>query len=254
MTPETQVQAIAHALRDYPREACGLVVVVKGRERYWPCRNLATTPSEHFVLAPEDYAAADDAGEVLMVVHSHPDAPARPSEADRVACEASGLPWVIVAVSGSAGAPAASEVAVIEPCGYEAPLVGRQFAHGVLDCFTLIRDWYRLEWGLALPDFARVDGWWDDGYSNLYMDHLDECGFTPVPLPQIQRGDLLLMQVRSRNLVPNHAGIWLGDGNMLHHMHSRLSSRDVFGGYWLECLRLVARPPEAARIDATMAH
>lgn len=246
MTPETQAAAVAHAEGEYPREACGLVVVVKGRERYWPCRNTAATPSEHFVLAPEDYAAADDAGEVVMVVHSHPNAPARPSAADRVACEASELPWAIISVDGADGAVRATEVLVFEPCGYRAPLVGRPFSHGVLDCYSLVRDWYGQEWGLALPDFARRDEWWNDGHSDLYMDHLAECGFHQVKLAEIQRGDLLLMQVRSRNLVPNHAGIWLGDGNMLHHMHGRLSSRDVFGGYWQECLRLVARPPAAA--------
>jgi len=246
MTPETQAAAVAHAEGEYPREACGLVVVVKGRERYWPCRNTAATPSEHFVLAPEDYAAADDAGEVVMVVHSHPNAPARPSAADRVACEASELPWAIISVDGADGAVRATEVLVFEPCGYRAPLVGRPFSHGVLDCYSLVRDWYGQEWGLALPDFARRDEWWNDGHTDLYTDHLAEYGFHQVKLAEIQRGDLLLMQVRSRNLVPNHAGIWLGDGNMLHHMHGRLSSRDVFGGYWQECLRLVARPPAAA--------
>lgn len=252
MTPETQAAAIAHAEAEYPREACGLVVVVKGRERYWPCRNIAATPSEHFVLNEKDYAAADDAGEVTMLVHSHPDAPARPSEADKVACEASELPWAIISVESGAAGGHATEVLVLEPCGYRAPLVGRPFAHGVLDCYTLVRDWYREEQGRELPDFERRDGWWDDGVSDLYTEHLAVNGFTviwrkgdPLPLP-LERGDLLLMQVRSRNLVPNHAGIWLGDGNMLHHMHGRLSSRDVFGGYWLDCLRLIARPPALA--------
>lgn len=253
MTPETQAAAIAHAVAEYPRESCGLVVVVKGRERYWPCRNTAATPSEHFVLAPQDYAAADDAGEVVLVVHSHPNAPARPSAADRVACEASELPWAIISVDGTEGAARATEVLVFQPCGYRAPLVGRPFSHGVLDCYSLVRDWYGQEWGLALPDFARRDEWWNDGHSDLYMDHIAECRFTIIwrkgdssPLP-VQRGDLLLMQVRSHNLVPNHAGIWLGDGLMLHHMHGRLSSRDVFGGYWLENLRAVARPPAMPR-------
>lgn len=242
MTPATREAIRQHALADYPREACGLVIVAKGRERYWPCRNTAATPSEHFVMAAEDYAAAEDVGEIIAVVHSHPDASAHASEGDRVACETSGLPWVIQSVVlDQDGQPAADAIEHIEPSGYRAPLVGRPFHHGILDCWSLCRDWYAQEFQLELPDPERRDNWWDDGHSDLYTENLAAAGFTPISVSDIQRGDLILMQVRSRNLVPNHAGIYLGDGLMLHHMHGRLSSRDVYGGYWLENTRTVAR-------------
>jgi proteasome lid subunit RPN8/RPN11 len=237
--PETLAAVHMHALADYPREACGLVVIVKGRERYWPCRNNAVTPSEHFVLDPEDYAAAEDAGEIVAIVHSHPDVPSRPSEGDRVGCEASGVPWLIVSVMPG---PIIAEQTQIAPSGYQAPLVGRSFHHGILDCWSLCRDWYALEMGVQLPNPVRPDNWWDDGQSDLYnVEALRAVGFVAVSLADIHRGDLVLMQIRSRNLVPNHAGIYLGDGLMLHHMHGRLSSRDVFGGYWLENTRAVMR-------------
>ena len=34
--------------------------------------------------------------------------------------------------------------------------------------------------------------------------------------------------------VPNHAGIYLGDNVILHHVQGRLSSRDVYGGYFIQ--------------------
>lgn len=220
-----------HAAADYPREACGLVVVVKGRERYVPCRN-AAAGTEHFILPAEDYAAAEDLGEVVAVVHSHPDAPAAPSQADLVSCEASGLPWHILSWP-------AEDLRTIEPSGYRAPLVGRQFAHGVLDCYTLIRDWYQREPGITLPEFQRRDDWWKHG-EDLYMQHYGEAGFVAVSQDQPgQVGDVILMQLRAP--VPNHAGVYLGDGLMLHHLHGRLSSRDVFGGYWQEITRCILR-------------
>lgn len=238
MTPETLAAIRAHAVADYPRECCGVVIIVKGRERYMPCRNQADTPNEHFMLSGQDYANASDKGELVAVVHSHPDVPARPSEADRVACEASGLPWLIVAVT----AEGAGEIHQFEPSGYLAPLVGRPFAHGVLDCYSLIRDWWQRERGVTLPDFKRRENWWNDGHSSLYIDHFREAGFTPLPEGDpMEPGDVILMQIRSTNEVPNHAAVYLGDGQILQHLYGRLSSRDVWGGYWRECMRLAVR-------------
>lgn len=240
---DTTLQAIReHAEREYPRECCGLVIVERGRERYVPCRNVASTPSEHAVLPAEDYAAAEDRGEVLAHVHSHPDATATPSDADRTSCESSGLPWHIL--SWPAG-----DLRTIEPSGWQAPLVGRQFSHGVLDCWTLIRDWYVRELGLTLPDFERPDKWWDDGGSDLYTVHLSACGGVVVwerghdtpPGSVLHRGDVVLMEIRSGNGVPNHGAVYLGDGLILHHLYGKLSTRDVYGGYWQECTRRVVR-------------
>lgn len=232
MNADTLTAIREHAQAEYPREACGLIVVAKGRERYVPCRNVAKG-SEHFVLPAEDYAAAEDIGEVVAVVHSHPDAPATPSEADLVSCEASCLPWHILSWP-------ADDLRTIEPTGYEAPLVGRQFAHGVLDCYTLVRDWYQRNRGITLPDFPRRDDWWKHG-EDLYMQHYAEAGFMRLEKqdePELP-GDVILMQLRSS--VVNHAAVYLGDGLLLHHVHGRLSSRDVYGGYWREITRCVLR-------------
>lgn len=245
MGPTLLAAIAAHAHAQYPRECCGLVAIIKGRKRYLSCTN-AAVGTDHFVLPAEEYAAAEDQGEIVAIVHSHPDVPAEPSQADLVACEASGLPWHIVRVDMVDGAALAGELVTIEPTGYQAPLVGRQFSHGVLDCYQLIVDWYARERGITLKQFARADNWWDDGKSDLYTEGFPQAGFVKladdVPM---EVGDVILMQIRSRNGVPNHAAIYLGDGLMLHHLHGRLSSRDVFGGYFAESKRAVLRYQQA---------
>jgi proteasome lid subunit RPN8/RPN11 len=227
MTPETRKQAALHAQAESPREACGLVIVRHGAEIYHPCRNLSEDPA-HFVMAPEDYALAERRGEVVAVVHSHPYASPEPSEADRAACEQSGVPWHIVSVPGF-------QWASIEPSGWRAPLIGREFHHGVLDCYTLIQDWYASNRGVTLPTPYRADDWWTKG-ENLYLDNFRAAGFERIALSddklpaEFREGDVLLMQICSP--VPNHGAIWLGDGTILHHLANMLSSRDVFGGYY----------------------
>lgn len=211
--------ALAHAMAEMPREACGLVIIRKGREVYRPCRNLATG-DDQFTLAPDDYEAAEAEGEIVAVVHSHPFIPATPSQADLVSCEATGLEWHIVSVPNGVWHS-------FRPSGYVAPLVGRVFCHGVLDCFSTIRDWYAQERGIMLPDFPRSDGWWHRG-ENLYLDNFGKAGFRVCQ--DLHVGAVLLMQIGSP--VPNHAAIYLGDDQILHHVQGRLSSRDIWGGYW----------------------
>lgn len=210
----------AHAAKEAPRECCGLAVVVNGRLRYWPCRNIAG--EAEFAIHPEDQAAAEDAGEVVGVCHSHVHLPPAPSEADRVMCETSGLPWLIVSY------PTGSHE-ILMPSGYRAPLIGRPFVHGVLDCYALCRDYYREALGIVLPDYRREDDWWLKG-GNLYLDHFAEAGFVEIDINDLRPYDAVLMQVASP--VPNHAGVIDADGHLLHHCHGRLSSRDVYGGYW----------------------
>lgn len=223
--PESvKTAAIEHAKEQFPNESCGLVAIVKGRKRYFACENKAETPDEHFVLDPADYARVEDLGEIVAVVHSHPKTNHAPSQADRVACEKSGLPWHVVN-------PQTLAWGYCEPEGFELDYVGREFVFGIVDCYTLCRDWYNREFGLNLRDYDRRDQFWLRG-ENLYLDNFASEGFYPIDLKDLQYGDALLMQLGSD--LPNHAAIYLGDQMILHHVQGRLSSRDMYGGYYLK--------------------
>lgn len=213
--------AIEHALRDYPKEACGLFVRIEGSVVYYPCKNIADSDA-HFTLDPQDYADADELGEVVAVFHSHPDALPAASDADVQACEASGLPWYIVSVPNL-------EWAYTEPKGFTPDLVGRDFVHGKSDCFTLVRDYYRKEHNLILNDYERDDKWWEAG-KNLYLTNFQNEGFVEIPLSDLQPGDALFIKLRSP--VPNHAAIYLGYNTILHHLYGRLSCREIYSDFW----------------------
>ena len=147
-----KTEALTHAKEESPKESVGLVNVIKGRQRYFPCTNLAETPDEHFVLGPEEYAEIEDKGEIVAVIHSHPKTNHAPSPADRVACEKSGLPWHVIN-------PNTENWGYCEPSGFELPYVGREFVHGIVDCDSLIRDFYRQEFEILLKDYNRRDQW-----------------------------------------------------------------------------------------------
>lgn len=239
-----------YALEHYPRECVGLVVGINSRQRFVPCTN-SSPSNEHFILSAEQYAQAEEMGQILGVIHSHINILPKPSEADLVACEASGVPWHIVAVWQEPGEnKRIHSWNAFAPSGYQAPLVGRPFFHGVLDCYTLVKDFYERELNIKLPDFERADNWWD-GEDELYLDNFKDVGFVEVQDGPIY-GDAILMQYRSKRT--NHAGIYLGSETlktqqighsipnaMLHHAMPMLSERVVYNGYWKDITRMVVR-------------
>lgn len=231
ITDKLKNQIIEYAQLAYPREACGLLVVVKGRKRFWPCRNLADSPDDFFQLDPQDYAAAEEAGEIIAVIHSHPHTRPEPSMADQVACNRSGLPWYIIN-------PITRQWGMATPSDYKAPLVGREYCWGSLDCWSCVRDWYQQEWDLKLPDWDRPKrNDWDEAprFAELY----EQAGFREVSMKDLQIGDALLMAIGATGL--NHVAVYIGDQYVLHHLNGRLSSRDLLGDWLLKCTGKVLR-------------
>jgi proteasome lid subunit RPN8/RPN11 len=245
LTPDVIGAIQAHAIAEYPREACGLVLRGDaGGQEYLPCRNINADPEREFEIAAEHWLRYE--GRILAVMHSHPHrpqatppAPARdwPSEADMQGQIDSALPWGIVLTDG-----AYSSVPFLWGDSLTIPaLQGREFRHGVADCYNGIRDCGRLGaaeltrqgligWPFAdvftLPNFVRGGEWWSEG-KDLYRSFFAAAGYERVSQPR--PGDVFLAQVRSP--VPNHGGVLLERGLIFHHLQFRLSRVEPLGGW-----------------------
>jgi len=231
LTKDIKKQILDHAKEESPNESCGLIIIRKGKTKYKKCKNIAELPKHTFVLATDDYIKAEEDGEIVAVVHSHPYSQPIPSDGDKIACEKSGVPWHIVN-------PQTENWGYYEPSGFELPYVGRKFQFGIIDCYSLVRDYFKKEFDLELSDYYRADEFWKKG-QNLYEDNFMNEGFRKVPLDEIQKHDVLLIHLEAN--LPNHAAIYLGDQQVLHHVQGRLSSRDVLGEYYIKNTAFVAR-------------
>ena len=257
---------VADAIKRYPQEACGFITL---GGNYVSCANVAADPVADFELAPEVVAELIVTRDVAAIVHSHPNGPDHPTAVD-MRCQMESeleVPWGIVSVGpahllGLEGlrrtsiAPdlaggnfeatdpkvikALDEIIAAEPFFFGAqlerqPLVGRTFRHGVLDCYSIVLDWWFLERGVVLKDFPRDDAWWLSG-GNMYLEGFPQAGFVKIDHEATgfvpERGDVLLYQLeteivhkgkRIRIDFPHHAGLYDGKLGVLHHLPLHLS-------------------------------
>ena len=215
--------ALVHAKDQDPKESCGLLLNIKGKERYFPCRNLSLTDHQCFILDPEDYVKADNLGTVTAVVHSHPINPPTPSQADLIGCEQSGLEWHIVN-------PSTEKWGYCKPTGYKPPLLGRQWVWGITDCWSLVRDWYKENRGIVLKDYDRPVTPEEFYKKPLFEYYAEETGFRELKYDErLKDGDVLLMSILGTTL--NHVALFF-DGEVIHHLTDRLSCKEPYSE-WL---------------------
>jgi len=103
--PEKILDAIvAHAQKDFPLEACGILGGVDGVvSEHYPMANTDKS-NEHFTMEPkEQFAVVKDLRgkelAMLAIYHSHPETPARPSEEDIRLALTPGVSYVIVSLA-----------------------------------------------------------------------------------------------------------------------------------------------------------
>lgn len=229
LEPDVAEAARVHAMAEYPNESCGAVTATG----YQPLVNHSTTPTKAFDCN-EAIAPLLAAGELLALVHSHPDGPESPSEGDMAQQAAMDIPWGIVTCSATAAmAPWFWGPGIPAP-----PLEDRDFRYGPSgsdgrgDCAALVRDWYLAERGIELPEFPRARHCWVRR-PDLYRDNLLAAGFTrrsgALTMEEPRVGDVFLMGIRSRS--PNHIAVYHGRGMILHHLEQKLSRIEPLGAY-----------------------
>ena len=210
-------KAAQHAKDCFPQESCGLLAIVKGKETYFPCKNLANNLCSYFIIDPDDWAFAEDSGELTAIIHSHPTGPIFPSKTDKTACEYLGLPWHIYS-------PEQNDWHYFEPTGYKPqPLLGREWIWKAQDCWTLVVDYFKSQ-NLKLKDWPRPKDPTEMLTNGLFEYALPKTGLVEVT-DDIQKDDVLLMSMAKNTGC--HVGVYVGEQMVLHHQVGRLSSRDL---------------------------
>jgi proteasome lid subunit RPN8/RPN11 len=203
--------AVQHAADEFPRESVGLVIdgIYERQE------NVAENPLDRFAIAANTVVKLASEGRKLeAVIHSHPGGLDEPTEDDMKSQMSTAVPWGIV-VAGRAPFWFGDQAPI-------QPLENRVFRYGVTDCYSVVRDWYRLK-GITIKDYPRSNNWWLQG-KNMYEELYSDAGFHILEHDaEIKEGDIALMRVGQGFEALNHAAVYVGNDCILHHLASRLS-------------------------------
>lgn len=146
-----------HAEAGYPREVCGFLLgTMDAAARLFSVREVrpavnrrGSGSSRRYRIDPADYRAAERQAaergwEVVGIYHSHPDAPARPSDYDREHAWPNSA-YIIVSVAAGASGPPTAWLLAEDRSGFEELDLGSG-------------SWSRATEGVRTGTFERDDG------------------------------------------------------------------------------------------------
>lgn len=243
--PEIIKDIVAHGNKEFPKEACGLILESpEGNQLIRQCQNQIQDPylsTNNFQMPPMEIINMERAGfKVLMIYHTHCLTPPIPSIADRYGCKVSGYPWLILN-------PTTEFYTITQPNELppEFSILGREFVWGMWDCYGLVRDIYKQQLSIDLPDLDRgIFGVWDyePGWDK-FEENFKEAGFIKTPFSHsrgmasnnFKKYDVILLNVRNESGKANHCGILMDEEYQIfyHHLYNSLSSKSVYGSSWM---------------------
>lgn len=218
-------------IRNFPKESCGLIYKRGKKGVPVECKNISSEPEHNFLISASEYAEVLCKGEIIGAWHTHCNTDAKPSDADKQGCENTEMTWFIGEVHKNEKDEIyfGENIEVLVPSGFVQPLVGRNYCYGTFDCYTLLRDYYKQEYDIDLGEWERDEDPWmnEEGY---FERKASEIGFQKINGTP-KKGDIFLIQMGTNGA--DHVAIYVGDDKILHHINSRLSNTDIYGGsYW----------------------
>ena len=211
---EQTVDAIKHAKEQYPNESCGAIIDGK----YTPFQNLAEDKSDTFLIKDTDFTTAYIQNRVEAVIHSHNDYE-RASKQDQIQQLELEVPFGIINLVNKSVKHVVFWGDDLEIQDFHL----RPFFYGVYDCYSLVRDWYKINRDTVLPFAPRNFAFWyrDENVFEQYIENTDY--FEYVELSDIKAGDVLLYNFYETPYI-NHSAILLENNLVLHHLYNLVST------------------------------
>ena len=211
-----------HFDKEFPREGCGVLAVVKGKKQWFPVTNIAEN-SDDFIMDSEEYIKLLLTTDIIGIVHNHIGDSSEPGQTDKDYCNAMGIPYYIFSYPNM-------DLTIVQPETNTIDLYGREYKFGIRDCFEAMRD-YLISKEITIPPRAAFeDDWYKRGIDYFCPDVIKNWGGKEIKLDELQENDVLIFRVQEE--INNHCGVYIGNDIFYHHAVNRLSCRENLYPFW----------------------
>lgn len=195
-------------------EACGILIQQKdGVVEVIPCENKSPTPKKSFIISQEtiDKFLIDD-GKLISYYHSHiRESENGPSWLDKAVSEQTKLESIVYNIK-------TKKFFIYSPMGWTAPLLGREYAMGFFDSFSLVKDVYKNDLKIynnfSYSRYTKPLSEISVNNKGILLRVFQEYGFNLIPKP-INKC-LCLMTYDG---IESECGIYCNDEVLMHKEH-----------------------------------
>lgn len=218
-----------HAKNELPNEACGVIIKSGEFIDIYQCKNISSNKKEQFELNPFDYLKASNKGKVIGIYHTQEYI--NPSILDYVISSGHNIYSVVYSWKHD------SFVEINDRIIKYAKYTGRPFELGVSDCYSLLCDFYKTEYGLILGHYDRNDDWFKKNPNIIEDSYLKE-NFEKIDFNNLKIGDLIIFGLAKASV---HIGIYLGNNMFLHHPRDKYSTVELITNSFQNKIRFCLR-------------
>ena len=217
-----------HATQQSPKECCGLIVF-NDRVEIVQAKNLSESPNQHFFIDPKSYLYASHLGEIKGIYHSHLNNP-KFSEMDKQNSERTKLWNVLYNITDDS-------FHSYWPKNYKYKYCGRAFQIGIMDCYTLVQNYYEAELKVKLKKYTREENWSKEA-PILFNKEFSKNGLVEVKNPR--KHDIITIKGPNEKIA-THLLIYLGNNEILHHPRFGESTIEIYSSIYRRLTEKILR-------------
>lgn len=220
-----------HSIQNIDEEICGLLVNTPTGTKVFRSENLAPNKKSNFVVSPFDYLRASEFGQIIGCYHSHINDNSFFSEYDKKNADKHKIIYVLYSIKYD-------EFKIYLPNEQKNPLLNRKFEIGKYDCYSLVQDYFLLNFNIKLREYDRKHGWFKKNPELIYENFINE-GFEKIICDEFEKHDVLCMGIDDKKLF--HFMIYQGNNTILHHPSKKLSTIETLSQFRKNKIKCVLR-------------